>query len=114
MAFGTTVGPGPVRCTVARVEPVNVPPELLWDDREPPDDPLWRLQRIAEWSPAFGRDRTTVAQLYAHRNDLRIPSEVSSLIEIYEEVWREREAEPWASASRRSHSSTNASASRIS
>ena len=69
-----------------------MPPELLWDYREPPDDPLWRLQRIAEWFPAFGRDRATVAGLYARRDDLRVPREVLTLIEIYEQVWREREA----------------------
>lgn len=74
------------------MEHVNVPPELLWDYRVPPEDPLWRLQRIAEWFPAFGRDRATVAQLYARRGELRVPPEVRALIEIYEEVWREREA----------------------
>jgi hypothetical protein len=74
------------------MEPVHVPPELLWDYRVPPEDPIWRLQRIAEWFPAFGRDRATVAQLYAHRGELRVPPEVRALIEIYEQVWREREA----------------------
>lgn len=73
---------------------VQVPPEPLWDYREAPADPLWRLQRIAEWFPAFGRDRATVAQLYARRGDLRVPPEVRALIEIYEEVWRERETRP--------------------
>jgi hypothetical protein len=72
---------------------VDVPKELLWDYREPPTDPLWRLQRIADWFPAFGRDRETVVQLYAWRDELRIPPEVRTLIEIYEEVWREREAD---------------------
>lgn len=71
---------------------VHVPPELLWDYRVPPEDPIWRLQRIADWFPAFGRDRETVAQLFAHRDDLNVPPEVRSLIEIYEKVWREREA----------------------
>ena len=74
------------------MEPVEVPAALLWDYREPPEDSTWRLQRIAEWFPAFGRDRATVAQLYAQRRDLRIPSEVRSLIEIYEQTWREHEA----------------------
>jgi hypothetical protein len=72
---------------------VDVPKELLWDYREAPTDPLWRLQRIADWFPAFGRDRETVAQLYAWRDELRIPPEVRTLIEIYEGVWREREAD---------------------
>jgi hypothetical protein len=74
------------------MEQVHVPPELLWDYREPPEDPMWRLQRIAEWFPAFGRDRATVAQLHAHRRNLRVPPEVRILIEIYEQIWREREA----------------------
>ncbi len=71
---------------------VEISPELVWDYREPPDDPIWRLQRIAEWFPAFGRDRTTVGQLYEYRDTLRIPPEVKKLIEIYEGIWREREA----------------------
>ena len=71
---------------------VAIPRELVWDYREPPEDPLWRLQRIAEWFPAFGRDRATVAQLYEYRERLRVPPEVSALIEIYEEIWRGREA----------------------
>lgn len=69
---------------------VDVPKELLWDYRVPPEDPLWRLQRIADWFPAFGRDRKTVAELHAHREELRVPREVRTLIEIYEQVWRER------------------------
>ncbi len=71
---------------------VEIPPELVWDYRTPPEDPIWRLQRIAEWFPAFGRDRATVAQLYDFRNTLRIPPEVRKLIEIYEGIWRQREA----------------------
>jgi AbrB family looped-hinge helix DNA binding protein len=70
----------------------EMPPELVWDYETPPDDRAWRLQRIADWFPAFGRDRETVAQLYAYRHELNVPPEVRSLIEIYEEVWREREA----------------------
>lgn len=71
---------------------VDIPRELVWDYAEPPEDPAWRLQRIAEWFPAFGRDRKTVAQLYARRPELRVPPEVRTLIEIYEEIWQEREA----------------------
>lgn len=51
---------------------------------------LWRLQRIAEWFPAYGRDRETVRQLFERRAELRIPEEVRSLIELYEECWQER------------------------
>ena len=69
---------------------IHVPRELLWDYATPPVDPMWRLQRIAEWFPAFGRDRETVHALYAHRDELRIPHEIRTLIELYEEVWTER------------------------
>lgn len=69
---------------------VRVPRELLWDYREPPKDALWRLQRIAEWFPAYGRDRETVRQLFERRAELRIPEETRALIELYEEAWRER------------------------
>jgi hypothetical protein len=71
-------------------EVIPIPRELVWDYAEPPDDLLWRLQRIADWFPAFGRDRATVRLLYAHRDELRIPAEVRSLIELYEEEWRAR------------------------
>jgi hypothetical protein len=76
---------------MALVTTVNVPQELLWDYRVPPEDPMWRLQRIADWFPAFVRDRETVAQLYAHREALKVPPEVRALIEIYEQVWQESE-----------------------
>ncbi len=72
---------------------VAVPPELLWDYRTQPEDPDWALQRIAEWFPAFGRDRATVAELYRRRHALNIPPEVRTLIEIYEDLWREWEAD---------------------
>jgi hypothetical protein len=85
--------PQPLRSTEAAMPGVALPPELLWDYRKPPDDPDWSLQRIAEWFPAFGRDRATVAQLYGRRHALKIPPEVRTLIEIYEQIWREREAE---------------------
>lgn len=67
---------------------VKVPAELVWDYATAPEDAAWRLQRVAEWFPAFGRDRETVAELYAHRDELRIPPEIRSLIELYEEAWR--------------------------
>lgn len=70
---------------------VNVPRALVWDYATTPEDPMWRLQRIADWFPTFGRERATVAQLYAYRDALKIPSEVRLLIELYEEAWRERD-----------------------
>lgn len=77
-----------VRCRMA--DAVPIPRELVWDYAEPPEDPGWRLQRIADWFPAFGRDRRTVRLLYEHRAELRIPPEVRALIELYEEEWQKR------------------------
>ena len=75
-------------------ELIDIPRPLVWDYRQPPDDLQWRLQRIAEWFPAFGRDRKTVRALFACRHALRVPPEVRELIEMYEEAWREREETP--------------------
>lgn len=71
---------------------VNIHPDLVWDYAEAPHDPLWRLQRIADAFPAYGRDRQTVRQLFEHRAELRLEPEIRTLIEMYEEAWREREA----------------------
>lgn len=73
-------------------ELIPIPDELVWDYPNAPEDQLWRLQRIAEWFPAYGRDRRTVRALYERRDELRIPNEVRELIGMYEEAWREREA----------------------
>jgi hypothetical protein len=69
---------------------VRLPQSLVWDYREPPRDLLWRLQRVASWFPAYGRDRRTVRLLFEHRAELSIPVEVRTLIELYEEAWQER------------------------
>jgi hypothetical protein len=69
---------------------VPIHPDLVWDYREPPADLSWRLQRIADAFPAYGRDRRTVALLFAHRAELRVPPEQRLLIELYEEAWRRR------------------------
>lgn len=73
-------------------ETIPIPRELVWDYAEPPEDLRWRLQRIADWFPAFGRDRRTVRLLYEWGNELRIPPEVRALIDLYEEEWQKREA----------------------
>ncbi|MEZ4524962.1 MAG: hypothetical protein R2941_03470 [Desulfobacterales bacterium] len=36
---------------------IEIPAELLWDYRQAPKDILWRLQRIADFFPAYGTDR---------------------------------------------------------
>jgi hypothetical protein len=65
---------------------IPVPEELLWDYREPPEDLLWRLQRIADFFPGFGRDRETVVLLYRNRDKLKIDSATRALIEAYYEA----------------------------
>lgn len=69
---------------------INVPKDLLWDYKEAPEDLLWRLQRIADFFPQYGRDRETVLALYAHRDRLRLDPATRALIEAYYEAWLER------------------------
>jgi len=68
-----------------------LPKELVWDYASAPNDLSWRLQRLAEWFPEFGRDRHSVKLLFRYRETLRIPWESRRLIELYEEAWREKE-----------------------
>jgi hypothetical protein len=70
---------------------VTVPRELVWDYEKAPEDLLWRLQRIGDWFPAFGRDRHTVRELFLHLDALNLPAETKTLITLYEEAWRARE-----------------------
>jgi hypothetical protein len=66
---------------------IAVPRELLWDYREHPQDLLWRLQRIADFFPLYGKDRDTVALLYAHRDQLKVDEATKVLIEEYHRTW---------------------------
>jgi hypothetical protein len=75
---------------------IEVPPELLWDYAEAPRDELWRLQRIADYFPRYGRDRATVEALHRRRSGLRIPPEIVELIDIYHRLWNERHDGPAA------------------
>jgi hypothetical protein len=70
---------------------IAVPKELLWDYREAPLDLLWRLQRIAEFFPLYGKDRDTVALLFTYRDQLKIDGATKALIEEYHRAW---EAQP--------------------
>ena len=75
---------------------VEVPQELLWDRTEAPQDELWRLQRIADFFPSFGRQYETVCELYRHRDQLRLDSSTRTLIEEYHRAWelkKQRDAE---------------------
>jgi len=69
---------------------ITIPGELLWDYKNPPDDPLWRLQRIADFFPAYGTDKDTVQLLFEYRDKLKLEEGKYRLIGIYKEVWDER------------------------
>lgn len=62
---------------------IEVPEDILWDYQHAPEDVLWRLQRIADFFPLYGKDRETIAQLYAHRNQLKLDGATLALIEAY-------------------------------
>jgi hypothetical protein len=72
------------------VQTIKIPEELLWDYREAPDDLLWRLQRIADFFPLYGRDRKTVMALYENAKKLKIDETTRLLIEEYQRAWEEK------------------------
>lgn len=69
---------------------IKIPKELLWDYTEPPEDPLWRLQRMADFFPAYGRDQNTVMTLYDNMKKLKIDETTKLLIIEYKKAWEER------------------------
>jgi len=69
---------------------IPIPKALLWDYTTPPDDPLWRLQRIADFFPLYGTDEETVSALYMHRNQLRMDRETLLLVEEYFRAWNSK------------------------
>ena len=69
---------------------VIVPKELVWDYSEPPADLSWRLQRIADFFPAYGSDRETVGLLFNHLTELDVEEGKSRLIALYNEVWNDK------------------------
>ncbi|MDA8214545.1 MAG: hypothetical protein M0Z64_04605 [Nitrospiraceae bacterium] len=71
---------------------IHIPPELLWDYKEPPDDILWRLQRIADFFPQYGAERETVELLFEYRDKLKLEEGKYKLIALYKEVWDEKAA----------------------
>ena len=62
---------------------IEVPQRLVWDYDVAPADELWRLQRVLDFFPEYGRDRLTVAALLARLDQLRAPPEVKELVRIY-------------------------------
>jgi hypothetical protein len=71
---------------------IHIPRELLWDYKEPPDDLLWRLQRIADFFPQYGTERETVELLFEYRDKLKLEQGKYKLIALYKEVWDENAA----------------------
>jgi hypothetical protein len=69
---------------------VIVPKELVWDYSEPPRSLLWRLQRIADFFPAYGTDRETVGFLFSHLSELNVEEGKSRLIALYNEEWNDK------------------------
>lgn len=69
---------------------VNVPRELIWDYKEPPDNLFWKLQRIADFFPAFGAEVEIVKLLFEYRDKLKLEKGKYRLIELYHEVWNEK------------------------
>jgi hypothetical protein len=69
---------------------IHVPSELLWDYRKPPDNILWRLQRIADFFPQYGTEKETVELLFQYRDKLKLEDGKYKLIELYKEVWDEK------------------------
>lgn len=62
---------------------IPVPRDIPWDYHEAPEELLWRLQRIADFFPLYGKDRETVKLLYAHRDQLKLDGATRALIEEY-------------------------------
>lgn len=69
---------------------VDVPPRILWDYEVAPEDELWRLQRILDFFPTYGRDRATTMLLVKHLHALRAPAEVKELVGLYAEHYAGR------------------------
>jgi hypothetical protein len=66
---------------------LELPKAIVWDYPEPPVDELWRLQRLADFFPSYGRDRASVEALLRRLSDLKVPPEVAELIRIYAEYY---------------------------
>ena len=70
---------------------IELPKEIVWDYEVPPQDELWRVRRLADFFPHFGRERASVRGLMRHLPDLRVPPEVAELIRLYAEYYDSHE-----------------------
>jgi hypothetical protein len=68
---------------------IEVPKEILWDYEHAPEDIRWRLQRIADFFPLYGKDPGTIELLYAHRDQLKLDDATLVLIETYHALLEE-------------------------
>ena len=69
---------------------IAMPKNIVWDYLEPPEDLLWRLQRLADFFPCYGQDRETVNLLFQYRDRLKLDPPTRALIEAYQEAWKEK------------------------
>jgi len=69
---------------------IKIPPELLWDYEKAPEDIIWKLQRLADFFPAYGTDRESVELLFRYRERLKLDKGKYRLICLYKEVWDEK------------------------
>jgi hypothetical protein len=68
----------------------DIPKEIVWDYKNPPEDLFWRLQRIADFFPMVGIDKKTVKLLFAYRKKLKLEEGKFKLIKIYHEAWNKK------------------------
>ncbi len=69
---------------------IDLPKKLLWDYKRAPSAYLWRLQRVADYFPLYGRDRKTVRALYENLKKLKIDETTKLLIKEYEKAWEKK------------------------
>ena len=70
---------------------IEVPREILWDYETAPEDIGWRLQRIADFFPLYGKDPATITLLYEHRDRLKLDRATLALIEAYHELLQDKD-----------------------
>lgn len=69
---------------------IDLPKKLIWDYKKVPKDPFWRLQRISDFFPLYGRDKKTVRALYENLRKLRIDDTTKLLIREYKKAWEKK------------------------
>lgn len=67
---------------------INLPKDIMWDYKNPPDDYLWGLQRIVDFFPLYGRDKDTVFALYKNIKKLKVEETTKILIKEYHKMFK--------------------------